>query len=125
VLQRIARLAIAAPWRITAGAVLVMVAAGTFGIPVANSLSASGFGDPTSESARASQLLTEKFGQGDVQMLITVTAPDKVTSGPARAVGVDIVDKLERSPHAANVTSPWTAPPPAATELVSKDGNRD
>ena len=55
-------------------------------------------------------------------MLITVTAPDEVTSGPARAVGVGIVDQLSRSPHVANVTSAWTAPPAAAKELVSKDG---
>jgi hypothetical protein len=53
VLQRIARLAIAAPWRIIAVAALVMVAAGIVGIPVAKSLSAGGFQDPTSESARA------------------------------------------------------------------------
>ena len=98
-LQRIAHLAIAAPRRIIAAAVLVMVVAGIFGIPVAKSLSASGFEDPTSESAKATQLLEEKFGQGDVQMLITVTAPDEVTSGPARAVGVGIVDQLSRSPH--------------------------
>ena len=121
-LQRIAHLAIAAPRRIIAAAVLVTVVAGIFGIPVAKSLSASGFEDPTSESAKATQLLEEKFGQGDVQMLITVTAPDEVTSGPARAVGVDIVDQLSRSPHVANVTSAWTAPPAAEKELVSKDG---
>ena len=121
-LQRIAHLAIAAPWRITAAAVLVTVAAGIFGIPVARSLSASGFQDPTAESSKAAQTLTEKFGQGDVQMLITVTGPDEVTSGPARAVGLSIVDHLKRSPHVANVTSAWTAPPGAATELISKDG---
>ena len=45
-----------------------MVAAGIFGIPVAKSLSAGGFQDPTSESARATQLLTDKFGQGDLQL---------------------------------------------------------
>ena len=117
-LQRIAHLAIAAPRRIIAAAVLVMVVAGIFGIPVAKSLSASGFDDPTSESAKATQLLEEKFGQGDVQMLITVTAPYEVTSGPARAVGVGIVDQLSRSPHVANVTSAWTAPPAAASEMM-------
>jgi uncharacterized membrane protein YdfJ with MMPL/SSD domain len=122
VLQRIARLAIAAPRRVIAAALLVMVAAAIFGIPVAKRLSASGFQDPTSESARAATLLTEKFGQGDLQMLITVTAPDQVISGPARAVGVDIVDQLKRSPHVADVTSAWTAPPEAATQLVSTDG---
>ncbi len=42
--------------------------------------------------------------------------------GPAaRAAGTEIVDQLRRSPHVVDVTSPWTAPPQAAAELVSKD----
>jgi uncharacterized membrane protein YdfJ with MMPL/SSD domain len=51
-LHRIALLAIAAPRRVIAFAVLLTVVLGVFGIPVAKSLSASGFQDPTSESAR-------------------------------------------------------------------------
>ena len=121
-LHRIARLAIAAPRRVIAVAALATLAAGILGIPVAKSLCACGFGDPTSESAHASQLLTEKFGQGDVQLLIVVTAADSFNSGSARAAGTEIVDQLRRSPHVATVTSAWTAPPPAAAELVSKDG---
>jgi uncharacterized membrane protein YdfJ with MMPL/SSD domain len=121
-LQRIAHLAISAPRRIIAAAVLVAVAAAIFGIPVAKSLSASGFQDPTSESSRASQLLTDKFGQGDVQMLITVTGPGDVLGGPARAVGLNVVERLKSSSHVANVMSAWTAPPGGAAGLVSKDG---
>ncbi len=120
-LYRIAQLAISAPRRVIAFAVLLTVALGIFGVPVAKSLSASGFGDPTSESARASQVLTEKFHQGDVQLLIVVSTPDGVDSAPARAAGNDIVDQLRSSPHVAQVTSPWTAPPPAAADLVSRD----
>jgi uncharacterized membrane protein YdfJ with MMPL/SSD domain len=115
-------LAIAAPRRIIAAAALVMVAAGIFGVPVAKSLSAGGFQDPTSESARATQLLTDKFGQGDLQLLITVCAPDGFAGGPASAAGTDIAAQLSRSPHVASVTSAWTETPEAATELVSKDG---
>jgi uncharacterized membrane protein YdfJ with MMPL/SSD domain len=122
VLQRIALLAIAAPRWVIAVAVLVMLAAGVFGLPVAKSLSSSGFQDPTSESARATRLLTDKFDQGDLQMLITVTAPDGATGPAARAVGLDIVDQLRQSPNVAAVTSAWTAPPAAAKRLVSKDG---
>jgi RND superfamily putative drug exporter len=121
-LQRIAYLAISAPRRILAAAVLVAVAAAIFGVPVAKSLSASGFQDPTSESSRATQLLTDKFGQGDVQMLITVTAPGDVLGGPAREVGLGVVDRLTHSAHVANVTSAWTAPPGGVADLVSKDG---
>jgi len=111
----------AAPRRVIGFAVLLAVALGIFGVPVAKNLSASGFQDPTSESARATQVLTDDFHQGDVQLLIVVSAPDGVDGAPARSVGSDIVDQLRSSPHVAQVTSPWTAPPPAAADLVSRD----
>lgn len=120
-LKRIARIAIAAPRRVLALTALVMVAAAIFGIPVAKTLSAGGFQDPTSQSAEATALLTGKFDQGDMQLLFTVTAEDGVNSPAATATGTEIVRALEQSPHVAQVTSAWTAPPPAAAELVSKD----
>ncbi len=49
-----------------------------------------------------------------MQLLITVSAPAGATSAPARTVATDIVDRLAQSPHVANVTSAWTAPPAAA-----------
>jgi RND superfamily putative drug exporter len=125
VLQRIALLAIAAPRRIIAVAVLVMVACGIFGIPVAKHLSAGGFQDPTSESAQATKVLVDKFGQGDMQLLISVTdsqAADGAQGSAARAVGTDLASQLKSSPYVADVTSAWTAPAPAAPALISKDG---
>jgi uncharacterized membrane protein YdfJ with MMPL/SSD domain len=121
-LQRIAWLAIAAPKRTLAIAALLMVAAGIFGVPVAKSLSAGGFQDPSSESARATGILVDKFGQGDVQLLFVVSAPGGVQSAAARTVGTQIADELTRSAHVTSVTSAWTAPPGAAAALVSKDG---
>ncbi|HET9877189.1 MAG TPA: MMPL family transporter [Mycobacterium sp.] len=121
-LQWIARLAIAAPRRIIAVAALGMVAVGIFGVPVAKNLSAGGLQDPNSESAKATQLLADKFGQGDLQLLIIVSTPEGFDSSSARATGTEIVDQLRRSPHVASVTSAWTAPPPAAAELVSRGG---
>jgi RND superfamily putative drug exporter len=122
VLQRIGLLAIAAPRRILAAAALIMVAAAVFGVPVAKSLSAGGFQDPTSESAQATALLADKFQQGDMQMLVTVTAPAGVDGTAATAVAMDIVDHLKQSPHVADVTSAWTVPPQAAADLTSRDG---
>jgi RND superfamily putative drug exporter len=121
-LHRIARLAIAAPRPTVAVAVLVMVVAAVFGIPVANSLSPTGFEDPDSESAIATRLLADRFGQGDQQLVITVSAPDGADSADVRATGMAIVGDLQRSPHVASVTSAWTAPPAAAARLVSRDG---
>ena len=116
-------MAITSPRRVIVVAALLTLALAIFGVPVANSLSASGFQDPTSESARASQLLTDKFGQGDTQLLVAVSTPDGVDSPAARAAGTEIVDQLRSSPHVVDVASPWTTPPQAAADLVSKDRN--
>ena len=121
-LERIALLAIAAPRRIIAVAVLVMVACGIFGVPVAKYLSAGGFQDPTSESAHATKLLVDKFGQGDMELLISVTSDGGAQGAAARSVGTDIASRLKASPYVADVTSAWTAPAPAAPALISKDG---
>lgn len=123
-LQVITRLAIAAPRRIVGIAFLVLVGAAVFGLPVVNSLSGGGFQDPTSESARATEVLRDRFNQTDQQMLIVVTAPDGVRSESARRVATDIVDQLKRSPWVLNVSSAWTMPPDrpqAASQLISKD----
>src|ERR1700757_3054821 len=122
VLQAIARLAIAAPRRIIAAAVLVFIAAAVFGIPVAKSLLPGGFQDPHSESAHAIQILTDKFGQSGQQMLILVTSPAGANSEPARTVATGLVDQLQGSSLVYNVTSAWTARGQAAADLVSTDG---
>lgn len=121
-LHRIALLAVAAPRRMVAAAAVVLFAAAVFGIPVAEKLSAGGFEDPTSESAQASRLLTEKFQQSEQQLLIVVTTPDDANADPARAVATDIVDQLNRSPLVLSVSSAWTAPPEAAGQFFSRDG---
>ena len=121
-LHRIAGLALRSPRRILAVAALLAVVTAVFGIPVANHLSSGGFQDPGSESARAARLLSEKFGQSDQQLLITVTDPAGATSPTALTVGADIAARLDASPNVLTVTSPWTSPPAAAAELLSTDG---
>ncbi|MCV7431011.1 MMPL family transporter [Mycolicibacterium bacteremicum] len=120
-LNRVAQLSMAAPRRVLALASLVLAAAAIFGVPVATTLSAGGFQDPTSESSAATALLTEKFDQGDMQLLFTLSSPDGAMGPAATAAATEIADRLNRSPHVAQVTSAWTAPPGAATELLSKD----
>ncbi|SEA95316.1 MULTISPECIES: MMPL family transporter [unclassified Mycobacterium] len=121
-LNRIALLAIAAPKRILAVAGLVLIASAIFGVPVVKTLPAGGFQDPKSESSQASRLLATKFHQGDMPMLVTLTAPDGVHGPAASAAARDIVDHLKASPHVAYVSSAWTVPPAVAGELISKDG---
>ncbi|MBB2989767.1 RND superfamily putative drug exporter [Mycolicibacterium iranicum] len=100
---------------------LLTVALGVFGVPVAKSLSPSGFSDPGSESAHAASLLTTKFDQGDVQMLVVVSSPDGIDDARVRDVGTGVAALLQSDPHVAAVSSPWTTPPAAAADLVSRD----
>jgi RND superfamily putative drug exporter len=120
-LRAIAGLATTAPRQVVAVALLVMVAIGFFGVPVAKNLSPSGFGDPGSQSSRAAQLLTDKFSQGDVQLLVVVTANDRFDSPETRAAALDAIDQLKRSGHVTGITSAWTSPPQAAAALISRD----
>jgi RND superfamily putative drug exporter len=122
VLQGIARLAIVAPRRIIGLALLVMVAAGIFGLPVTRTLSAGGFNDPSSQSAKAAALLADKFHQSDTDLIITVTSEGGVHSAAAQAVAGQVVAVLKESPYVADLSSAWTAPPATANALVSTDG---
>lgn len=121
-LQRIAHLAIAAPRLIIAVAALLMICAAVFGVPVIKDLSAAGFRDPNAESSEAIGLLSEKFGQGDLQMVFTVHSDAGAHSDAARLVGTDIVDRLKASAFVAQVTSAWTDPPPKGAALTSRTG---
>ena len=120
-LTRLARFAIAAPRRVLISAVLLVIAIGIFGVPVAQHLSPSGFADPHAQSSRAAALMTEKFGQGDAQLIIVITAPDRFDSPRAHRAAIDVIDELKDSGHVSSITSAWTSPPPVAATLVSKD----
>ena len=121
-LHGIARLAITAPRQVITLAVLVMIGTAIFGIPVIKSLSPGGWFDPGSESARASALLSQKFGQGDMSMLVTVTSDGGAQGRQATAVGTDLVRRLQNSSNVEQVRSAWTVPPATARSFISKDG---
>ncbi len=103
-------------------ALLVMVGTAVFGVPVAGRLSAGGLTDPGAQSSQATALLASTFAQGDMPLLITVSSAEGINSSRTRMLGAQIVHALTQSPAVATVTSPWTAPPPAAAPLISKDG---
>ncbi|MEE6167660.1 MULTISPECIES: MMPL family transporter [unclassified Mycolicibacterium] len=118
----VAALAMVAPRRVIAVALLVMAGCAVFGIPVVKHLSGGGFRDPTAESSRASTILADQFNQPDMQLLVTLTFPQGITTDRARAVGVDVVKQLQQSPYVAHVQSPWSTPPQTAAQLTSVDG---
>ena len=70
------------------------------------------------------RILSDKFGQGDMQMLVAVTSERGAQSDAARAAGDDIVAQLKASPYVSDVTSAWTAPPSAAAG-ADQQGRQD
>ena len=105
-LNRLAGLAIAAPRRVIAVAVLVMVAAAAFGILGLGRLVGGGDLDPGAGSSRANAMLAGKFGRGGTDLLITVTAAGGARGALATAVGTELVAQLRNSPHVGQVLSP-------------------
>lgn len=122
VLNAIARFAIAAPRRVIGVAVLVMIAAAILGVPVSKSLSAGGGLDPGAESSQATELLSWKFDQGDMGMVLTVTSDGGARGPRATAVGTELVRSLQDSPNVGQVLSAWTVPPEVAGSFISTDG---
>ena len=122
-LQRIALLAIAAPRRIIAVAVLVMLAAAIFGVPVAKSLSAGGFQDPTSESAQADPAADRQVPPGRHADGDHGHRSGRCQQCPAaRAVGTDIVDAAEAIAERRQCDVGVDRTAGGGADLVSKDG---
>lgn len=119
-LAQLARFSVAAPRRVLAVAILVMMAAAIFGIPAAGSLSGGGFIDPESESARASALLADKFHQGDMELVLLISSETGMKAGIAHLIGTDIARQLAESPYVFQVASPWQPQPTPGT--LSGDG---
>jgi len=106
VLRRLALLAITAPRRILVVAALLTIGFGALASSVTGNLSAGGGYDANAESSRAMAVMSEKFGQSGWQLLVTVTDRSGALDGPARDVGMTIVDHLSHSPDVASVISP-------------------
>ena len=104
-LHGIARLAIAAPRRIIA-----VGAAGLWSLPLCSASRSSK--QPVrgrlprpdlSSRHKRQQMLSQTFGQGDMQLVISVTSEAGAQSPPRGRAGSDIVRQLQNSPFVAEV----------------------
>lgn len=118
VLSLLARVAIAAPKRVLLVVGFLTVLAGIFGATVTEHLGAAGFQDPGSESARGTKVLTDTFGQGDMDVTFVVQGAGDLRAPAAAAAGRALVDDLRRAPHVSGVQSPWDGP----QGMISADG---
>ncbi|WP_156024399.1 MMPL family transporter [Smaragdicoccus niigatensis] len=121
-LSRLASAAIRFPRSVLVGTLIVMIAAGVYGVSVSKYLSGGGFTTSNAESTRAAQLMSDKLKAGGANLILLVTADDGIDSPAAKARAVDIVDQLKKSADVSSVQSYWTDPA-AASGLRADDGS--
>ena len=123
-LTRLARIATGRSRAVLVAAALFAVVAGVLGGGVAANLVSGGFEDPASDSARADDLLAERFDTGVPNLVLVVTAPDgsDVDDPDVVAAGQALTAELAAEAHVDDVVGYWSdggAPP-----LRSDDGDR-
>ncbi|MCU1460032.1 MAG: Integral rane protein [Acidimicrobiales bacterium] len=94
---------------------IVFVLSGVVGGGVAKHLSAGGFEDPNSESAKAQRLLEDRMGQGVPNLVLLITARHGTVDDPAIAAeGRALTARLAAEPGVAQAASYWSlgSPPP-------------
>lgn len=97
--------------------VTVIVGGGVFGL-----LSSGGFADPSSDSARAGQILEDEFGAGTPNILLVVTAAGGDIDAPeASAAGTALATDLAAVAGVDDVASYWQLGSPPS--LRSGDGS--
>ncbi len=104
-------------------AVLVFLTAAVLAFLLDNDMPAGGYGDPSTESARAEKVLSERFDAAGMPAILLVTGPAGVDSPAARERGRDITRVMAESGYASRVLSYWDLPPGAERDaLRSRDG---
>ena len=110
-------------WAVLAVTGVLLVAAGLFGSGVFGAVKSGGFTDPAAQSSKADRLLAERFGAGDANLVLIVTAGSGKVDDPAvAAAGQALTTRLAADPQIAYAASYWTlggAPP-----LRSTNGER-
>ena len=88
---------------------LFLVVSALAGGGVFDALKGGGFQDPHAESTQARDLLQERFGQGDPNVVLLYTAPDGDVDSPASvAAGEALTERLAAEPGVTQAASYWS-----------------
>jgi RND superfamily putative drug exporter len=121
-LGRMAQLATKYSRQVLLVALFVVLAAGAYGSSAVSHLSAGGFTDASSPSTRADALLSQRFHQGDANLVFLLEAPAGADSPVARSVGLSLARALTGQPHVTGVESYWSVPPADRAGFISSNG---
>jgi RND superfamily putative drug exporter len=109
---------------VVAFAALFMVAAAVYGGDVAGRLSNGGFSDPTAESTKADQYLTDTLHSGSPNLVLVVTparAGASIDDPAIAGAANDLTTELAAHPGISQVTSYWALGSPAPLRSTSGD----
>ncbi len=124
-MRRLARFVILRRWIVIAVAAFVVIAAGLFGAGVADRLSLGGFGDPSSESERALEILDEEFPSSTPDLVLVVTAASGDVDDPGVVeVGEALTEDLAAEPGVTAALSHWSIGLGELSPLRSEDGTQ-
>ncbi|WP_078900543.1 MMPL family transporter [Streptomyces sp. SBT349] len=90
-------------------AVLLSLAGGALSTTLFDTMKAGGFDDPSAESGRAAEVLSETFGRDDPNLALLVHADSGVDSPEAAAAGAALTERLAGEEGVSGVTSYWLA----------------
>src|SRR4051812_15137351 len=122
-LTRTGRLAVRHHRAVLLLAVAFAVVAGAVGGGVFSRLGNAGFEDPSAPSSRALTVLADRFGTGEPDVVLVVTAKHgSVDDAGVAAAGAELTRRLQSQPDVVDVASYWSLGHPAA--LRSRAGDR-
>ena len=121
-LSRFARFVTSHSRQVLLLALLIVLAAAAYGSSAVSHLSSGGFTDSSSPSTKADALLSERFHQGDPNLVFLLQSPSGVNSPAARSVGTRLATDLAGQADVNGVASYWSVPPAARAGFVSNDG---
>ena len=107
-------------WAVLISYFVVLAIFGVVGSAVFSSLNSEGFGDPGSDSARASLILTEEFGTETPLVVLAVETTADIDDPQSFAAAAALVEDLGALPGVDNVISYWTSGQPE--QLRGSDG---
>ncbi|MFE6859769.1 MMPL family transporter [Nocardia sp. NPDC057668] len=110
-MKSLARLAVGRPRIVVAVALVLLVLAGVGGGSLQQRLSGGGFWNADAESARAAQILSDKYTTGTPNVVVLVDVPgsgDTVDTAAVAATGSKLTRELAAVPGVRSVNSYWS-----------------